>query len=504
MVGPLALPIVYLLAQALTGGEGSIVLPAGRLFQLAVNTLALVAGVVFAATSIGLATAWLTTRTDLTGARVWSTLTVLPLVIPSFVGALALLGATGRQGVISRALAQIGVGPLPIPHGYFGAFVALTMFTFPYVHLLAVPALRKLDAGFEEAARGLGASPTRVFRTITLPQVGPSLRAAMLLVALYTMADFGAVSLLRYDTFTRAIFLQYAGRLDRRPATLLAGTLVVIALVVIWGERRSRGRAAILGGRVLRSPRRVALTGWKRLAAFGFLGSMVTGSLVLPIAVLMGWWLRGAAAGQAPLAVWSETGRSLLVSAITAIVAAVAVLPIAILTVRYRSRVGAVCESLAWSLYSLPHLTVGLAVLLMGLTVLTPFYQTLPLLLFAYLIMFLPQAMGPTQAALGQVAPSLEEASRSLGRSALATTRRITVPLVGRGMLAGAGLVFLTTMKELPATLLLRPTGFETLAVRIWSTTSEGFYTRASMAALVLVAVSAVPLHLLVSRNTNE
>ncbi len=504
IVGPLALPIVYLLAQSLGGGAGSSVLAPGRLAQLAVNTLVLMAGVVVAATSIGFTTAWLTTRTDLPGARFWSTLAALPLVIPSFVGALALLGATGRQGIISQALAQVGVGPLPVPHGYFGAWLALTMFTFPYVHLLAGPALRRVDAGLEEAARGLGASPARVFRTITLPQVGPALRSAVLLVALYTMADFGAVSLLRYDTFTRAIFLQYAGRLDRRPATLLAATLVAIALVVIWGERRSRGRAGILGGRSIKSPRHVALSGWKRTAALVFLGSLLMTSLLLPVSVLVGWLVRGAGAGQAPVAIWAEAGRSLGVSAITAVVAALAVVPIAILTVRYRSRVGAVCEALAWSLYSLPHLTVGLAVLLVGVTLVTPLYQTLALLLFAYLIMFLPQALGPTQAALRRVAPSLEDASRSLGRSAWATTRRITLPLVGRGMLAGAGLVFLTTMKELPATLLLRPTEFETLAVRIWSTTSEGFYTRASVAALMLVAVSAVPLYLVVSRNSNE
>jgi iron(III) transport system permease protein len=425
-------------------------------------------------------------------------------VIPSFVGALVLLGATGRQGIVSGLLERVGLSALPIPRGYLGALFALTMFTFPYVHLMAIPALRRLDPGLEEVARGLGASPGRVFRTVTLPQVAPALRAAMLMAALYTLADFGAVSLLGYDTFTRAIFLQYAGRLDRTPATMLAALLVGIALVLIWWERRSRGRQALPGGRTIRPHHRVALTGPRRWLAVSFLGSVVLVSLVLPIVVLVGWWLRGVSAGQAPVAVLAETWRSLAVSGTTAIIAAVAALPLAILTVRYRSRVGAWCESVAWSLYALPHLTVGLAVLLVGLTVVTGLYQTLPLLLFAYLIMFLPQALGPTQAALARVSPSLEEASRSLGKTALVTARRITVPLVGRGMLAGAGLVFLTTMKELPATLLLRPTEFETLAVRIWSTTSEGFYTRAAVAALVLLAVSAVPLYVLVSRNAHE
>jgi iron(III) transport system permease protein len=503
VIAPLAMPVLSMLVEA-AAGVGGTTLPAGRLLELAINTVALVAGVVVGATVIGLATAWLTTRTDLAGARVWSTLLGLPLVIPSFVGALVLLGATGRRGIVSLLLETAGLSALPIPRGYGGALFALTMFTFPYVHLMAIPALRKLDPGLEEAARGLGASPGRVFRTVTLSQMAPALRAAMLLVALYTLADFGAVSLLGYDTFTRAIFLQYAGRPDRTPATVLAALLVGIALVLIWLERRGRGRQAVPGGRTIRPHLPVAVAGIKRWLAVSFLGAVVLTSLVLPITVLVGWWLRGLWAGQAPVTVLAETWRSLAVSGTTAIIVAVAALPLAILTVRYRSRVGAFCESMAWSLYALPHITVGLAVLLIGLTVVTGLYQTLPLLLFAYLIMFLPQALGPTQAALVRVSPSLEEASRSLGKTALVTVGRITLPLMGRGMLAGAGLVFLTTMRELPATLLLRPTEFETLAVRIWSTTSEGFYTRAAVAALVLLAVSAVPLYVLVSRNVDE
>jgi len=504
IVAPLALPVTYLFWRAFTGGPLEGVLPAGRLLELALNTVALVGGVVAGALALGTTTAWLTTRTNLPRPRLWSTLMTLPLVIPSYVGALALLGATGRQGVLTRLIEPLGWGPVPIPRGYLGAFLALTLFTYPYVHLLLIPAFRSIDPGMEEAARGLGAHNRRVLRTVMLPQVAPAIRASALLVGLYTMADFGAVSLLRYDTFTRAIFLQYAGRLDRRPATVLAAMLVALALAVVWWERRSRGRLGVPGGRSARQARPVEL---KTLAMFGaraFLGGLLLIALILPVAVLVGWLLRGMGAGQAPSGVLAETLRSLGVSGAAAALAALAALPLGILTVRYRSRMGVISETVAWSLYALPHLTVGLAVLLVGVTLLTPLYQTLPLLLLAYLMMFLPQALGPTQAALRRVSPSLEEASRSLGRSALATMTRITIPLVGKGVLAGAGLVFLTTMKELPATLLLRPTGFETLAVRIWSTTSESFYTRASFAALVLLAVSALPLHFLVTRDLHE
>ena len=501
VMAPLVFPVLYLLWQAGIGGPIAGSLPAGRLLQLAFNTMAITVAVMAAATLIGVTTAWLTTRTSLPAARTWSTLVALPLVIPSYVGALILLSATGRQGYLSILLEPLGWGPVPIPRGFFGAWLALTLFTYPYVHLMLVPALRRLDASQEEAARGLGASPGRVLRTVVLPQIAPSLRSASLLVGLYTLADFGAVSLLRYDTFTRAIYLQYAGRLDRRPATVLAALLVVIALVIVGWERHRRGPMTVLGGRSMRPPPLVRLRRGQTAGAVAYLSGLVLVALVIPLWVLVAWLQRGMAAGQIPAGVTAETVRSLLVAAGAAILAVTVALPLAVLLVRYQSRWGAAVEATTWSLYALPHLTVGLAVLLVGVSLATPLYQSLPLLLFAYLMMFLAQALGPAQAALRQVSPRLEEVSRSLGRSAISTLRRVTTPLMARGVLAGAGLVFLTTMKELPATLVLRPTGFETLAVRIWSATSEGFYTRASLAALVLLAASAIPFHLLVTRD---
>ncbi len=504
MVLPLVFPLAYLLWNAAFGGPWVGVLPGGRLAELGQNTLLLVVTVVGGSTAVGLTTAWLTSRTNVAGRRLWSTLAALPLVIPSYVGALALLGATGRDGMVSELIAPLGLGPIPIPRGIWAAALALILFTYPYVHLTLVPAFRSLDPSLDEIARGLGAGRRRRFRTVTLPQIAPALRNAGLLVALYTMADFGAVSLLRYDTFTRAIFLQYAGRLDRRPATVLAAILMVMALAVLWAERKSRGKMEIVGGRTVRPQPLLVLGRGAKIGAQLFLGAICLFSMVLPLAILVRWWIRGTLAGRETVAVWSELGRSLTVSAMAALLIVLVALPLAFLTVRYRSRVGQAAETVAWTVYALPHITVGLAVLLTGVSLLLPLYQSLPLLLFAYLMMFLPQALGPAQVALRKVSPSLEEASRSLGRPPITTVFRVTLPLIAKGLLAGGGLVFLTAMKELPATLLLRPTEFETLAVRIWSTTSEGFYTRASFAALVLIAVSAVPLHLLITRDLHD
>jgi iron(III) transport system permease protein len=495
-----ALVPVGLLAWTVLGGSADTGISTGRLLELAWSTAVLAAAVTATATAVGTATAWLTTRTDLPGRRVWSVVLTLPLVIPSYVGALALLGASGSRGMLSSLAGAVGLGPVPTFRGFWAAWAALSLWNYPFVHLLAAASLRRMDPALEEAARGLGASRVRTLLTVVFPQLRPALAASGLLVALYTLSDFGAVSLLGYETFTRAIYAQFRGRLDVGPALFLSGVLVLIALVLVGFERRTRGRMAYHADRPTRPARRWRLRG-RRILAIGYLSVVAGLALGLPATVL-GWWtVRGLQLGTDVGSVLAETLRSALVAGLAAAVTAVAAFPLAVVTVRYRSRLGAGLEAAAWSTYSLPHLAVGLAFLVFALRA-TPFlYQSLTLLVFAYLAMFLPQALGAAQAALRQVGPHLEEASRSLGRPALATFRRVVLPLVAPGMAAGAALVFLTVMKELPATLLLRPTGFETLAVRIWSAASEGLYTRASAASLVLLAVSTVPLYLLVARD---
>jgi iron(III) transport system permease protein len=502
---PAALPVGFLLWSALQhGAAGSQSIPLDRLGELLASTGLLTATVTVGASVVGVTTAWLTTRTDLAGRRVWSTLVSLPLVIPSYVGALALLGASGSGGVLTAILEPIGIGPVPVFRGFWAASAALTLWTYPFVYLLSAPALRRMDPRLEEAGRGLGASRWRTLLTVVVPQLRPAVAAAGLLVALYTLSDFGAVSLLRYDTFTRAIYSQFQGRVDVAPALFLSGVLVVVALGLVVFERRTRGRMRYHVDRPVRPPRLEQLRGASRLGALLFLTVLVGAALVLPAGVLLWWAIRGLSQGIALESLVPETLNSALVASLAVVATLAATIPLATLTVRHRNRFSNALETIAWSTYSLPHLAVGLAFLVLALRALPGLYQSVPLLVIAYLAMFLPQALGATQTALRQVSPSLEEASRSLGRSGLGTLIRIVLPIITPGLAAGAALVFLTVMKELPATLLLRPTGFETLAVRIWSAASESLYTRASAAALVLLAISAVPLHLLASRDLHD
>ncbi len=496
---PTVVPLVTLVAGVLTGDAATSV-PLDRLAVLLRNTLALAAAVTVTAVAIGVGTAWVTTKTDLPGRRLWSVIVAVPLVIPSYVFALTILGAGGPGGAISQTIGF----DLPSPTGFLGAWLALSVFSVPYVHLSVVPALRMLDPALEEASRGLGASRWRTFRTITLPMLQPAVASSALLVALYAVSDFGAVSLLRFDTFTRAVYAQYQGRIDRQPALVLAFVLMLVALAIVVIERRTRRRAAYHRGRPARRTHRIELGAPASAAAWTGLGVLSAFSLFLPIGVLVTWLARGLSAGQEIGAVWAEAARSLGVSLAAGVLAAIIAVPIAVVTVRHSSRISAAIETTVWVGYAVPHITVGLAMVTFALAAVRPLYQTVVLVVIAYAAMFLPQSVGAARDALQRISPDIELASRSLGRSSLATAMRITVPLMARGLVAGGALVFLTAMKELPATLLLRPNGFETLAIRVWAATGEGFYTRASMAALVLLAVSAVPLAAVTLRELDD
>jgi iron(III) transport system permease protein len=496
------LPIVYLVARALEADTSSWrLIMRWRTVSLTLHTIGLAVAVTLAATAIGVALAWLAVRSDMPGRRAWATLFALPLVIPSYVGAFTLLSALGPTGELQRLLEPLGVERLPDITGFPGAFLALTLFTYPYVYLVTVAGIRGLDPAFEEAGRVAGRSRARVFRAVTLPLLRPSIGAGALLVALYTLHDFGAVSLMRYPTFTQAIFLQYKAAFDRTPAAILSLMLAALALVVVVAERRARGRARYYrsGTGVARPLRPVPLGGW-RWPALVLSAAVIGVGLVLPAGMLLMLLARGLAAGTPlNLTIWAA-GASALVSGAGAVVALVAAAPIAVLGARYPSRRSRSVESLSYMGYALPGLVVALAFVFLASSYLPLLYQSLPLLVIAYVVMFLPQTAEPLRAGLLQLTPRMEEAARTLGRGRGRILKDIVFPLIAKPALAGAALVFLTAMKELPATLLLRPTGFESLSTRVWTSASAGLYSRAAVPALLLMLLSSVPLAVLARR----
>ncbi len=506
VAGLVLLPLIYLLLRAAAAP------PAAwqQLFQprtlaILLNSAVLTVTVTAASIALAVPLAWLLVRSDLPGRRAWTVLLILPLVVPSYVGAFSLLAMFGPRGILQGWLAPLGVERLPEIYGLPGAWLTLTLFTYPYVLLTVRAGWRRLDASLEEAAHSLGHGSRRVFWRVTLPHLRPSIAAGGLLVALYTLSDFGAVSLLRANVFTQAIYTQYRSSFDRSYAALLSLVLVAATLAILWAEQRARGQARTSrahgsSGRPLRT---IALGRW-RWPALALTGSVALLALALPIGVMLDWLALGLQRGET----WPGLGRAALNSfsaaGLAAGVTVLAGLPIAVLAARYHTRLARGLERASYVGFGLPGVVVGLSLVYFGATYAPWLYQTLALLVFAYAVRFLPEAMGSARSALVQVSPRLEEAARGLGLSPLRAWLRVTLPLARPGILAGGALVFLTVLKELPLTLMLAPTGFATLATQIWSATAEAFYARAALPALLLLAVSSLSVATIFSQDRDH
>jgi iron(III) transport system permease protein len=458
---------------------------------LARRSVGLAMTVTAASIVIAVPIAWLTERTDIPARRTLGIAAALPLVIPTYVGAFALVSALGPGGLVADLT---GWTP-PSPYGFRGAAVALTLFSYPYVLLTVRGALRGLDPSLEEASRTLGRGAVVTFLRIVLPQLRPSIAAGGLLVSLYVLSDFGAVAMLRTQTFTRAIFLQYRTAFDRAPAAVLGIMLVLITVLVLVLESRvGRADRSRLARRGPTRPAPVVPLGAWRWPAALLVGTVLVVALVLPL-VVVGWWLvRGLAAGQQFDAALAPMLRTLGVAALGAVAATLAALPIALWSSRDGSLPSRLAERVAHVGYALPGIVVAFALVYFGIRAAPLLYQTVWMLVIAYVVLFLPQAVGAQRASLLQVDADVDAAARTLGASPGEVVRRVLLPLSRSGALGGATLVFLTIVKELPATLLLAPTGFSTLATRVWSATEEAFYTRAALPALLLVLVGSLPL----------
>ena len=500
----LLLPPVYLLVRSLGGGsELWDLLFRARVASILGRTLLLVAAVSAGSVIIALPLAWLTARTDLPLRRTWAVLTSLPLVIPSYVAGFVVVVALGPRGMLQGALeGPFGIERLPSIYGFAGAMLTLTFLSYPYVMLTLRAALERMDPALEESARGLGLSPVATFFRVVTPLLRPAIGAGALLVGLYTLSDFGAVSLLRYETFTWAIFSQYESSLDRTLGAGMSLVLVGLALALVATEFLSRGRSRYYtaSSGAVRPPSVVRLGRW-RWPAVGMCATLTALALGLPVGILVYWVVRGVLAGEPLDSLWIATRNSVYISALAALAATAAALPVGLLSVRHPGVLSGVLERLGYVSFALPGIAIALALVFFGANYVPFIYQTIGLLLLGYVALFLSPALGAVRATLLQINPRLEEAARGLGRSPLGAFASVTLPASRPGIAAGASLVFLLTMKELPATLILSPTGFSTLATSVWSFASEAFFARAAIPSLLLIIVSGIPLALLMLRE---
>jgi iron(III) transport system permease protein len=502
-----AAPLGYLVYAALTEAEASALLLSADMLGPLRRTLTLAVLTSAASAVVGTATAWLVVRADVPGRRLWRLLLPLPLVIPSFLGAAAWIAAFAPGGLVQEFL---GVTDPPQVRGLVASVVVITLLSYPYVYLPVAARLNQLPPSLEEAARLLGRRPVAVFRQVVLPQTRGAILAGTLLVFLYAVAEFGAVQLLRYDTFTRAIFSAYKS--FQTPRALALGlNLALLALLVVVLERAVARAPSAARARAVQGLR-VRLGRW-RAPATALVAATVGLGLVAPVGVLVFWAgrgvLRGASRSSALVsdlgALVAPAANTARLSLAAAAVATAAVLPIAYVSVRRRSRAGTAANAFVVAGFAIPGLAIALALVFLALRAgpVSGLYQTTSLLVVGYAVHFGAQALRAAEVAVASVPRRLDEAARALGAGRTRRFLTVELPLMGPGLLAGAGLVLLSTMKELPATLLLAPPGMETLATRIWSASSEGFLADAAVAGLVLVALSGVLTWLLVIRRSD-
>jgi iron(III) transport system permease protein len=509
----IALPLTYLVIR--TAGVGleqlfSLVLRPRTLAVLLNSVGIAVASTLFSA-AIAVPLAFLTVRTDLPWRRFWLIATTLPLAVPDYVGSFALIAAFGPKGSLLQVwLEPLGVQELPEIYGWTGAILGLALFSYPYLLLNVQAGWQGIDPGIEEVARSLGYSRRETFFRIMLPALRPSIVAGGLLVALNALQDFGTTSVMRFDTFTRAIFVQYRYTFDRNQAAALALMLVSLVLLLLWLEYKAQSRAAYYS-RTAKSYRLAPLVhlGVWKVPAILFCLAVASLGLVLPIGVTLFWLVRGLTATGlneiVSLANVMQLGwHSVVAAGLAAIISTLCALPVAILAVRFPSRISTTIERTSYIGFGLPGIVVALSLVFWGANYLPWLYQTLPMLVFAYLVLFVSQSVGTVRSSLLQVNPQLEESAQSLGRTEWQTFREITLPLVSPGVLSGAALVFLRAIKELPATLLLAPIGFNTLATHIWKATENVSYSDAAAGALVMLVISISSTLLLLSQNRGK
>jgi iron(III) transport system permease protein len=489
------------------------------LLELVWNTLVLIAGVGTGVFILGVGLAWLVTMYRFPGRRLFEWLLILPMAMPAYVMGFVFLGIFDYPGPVQTTWRWMFGAKTWFPDivSPGGVILVMTLVLYPYVYLLTRTAFSEQSASTVEAARALGLGELGVFWKVMLPLARPSIAAGLALALMEALSDFGTVGVYGYSTFTVAIYRVWFGLFNREAATELASVLLGFTFGLLFLERHMRGRARFsqTEGCVHPVPPR-SLVGWHAWAAAAICGGVVTAAFLLPVGQLLYWTLStlGRPAFDARYPVF--LANTLMLAAVTAFIAVIAAVVLAYSLRLGRSPIVACCARLASMGYALPGSVIAVGVLLplafvdhslddflrraLGISSGLLLTGSMAGLVFAYLVRFLAVSSQTLEAGLVKITPSMDMAARSLGTSPGGVLRRIHVPLLRGSLGCAAILVFVDVMKEMPATLLLRPFGYDTLAVRIWQLTSESFWEAAALPALTIVAGGILPVLLLIRR----
>jgi iron(III) transport system permease protein len=470
------LPIAFIIGVSFETGWATLfpLVVRPRVGELLINTLLLVVITIPLCVVLGLALAWLTERTDMPGRRAWSLLATAPLAVPAFVHSYA------------------WVSLVPPIHGLFAGVLVSVIAYFPFLYLPIAATLRRIDPTLEDVAESLGLKPWAVFLRVVLPQLRLAICGGALLVGLHLLAEYGLYAMIRFDTFTTAIFDQFKSTFNGPAANMLAGVLALCCLAMLTVESAARGqvRYARVGSGSAREQRIVHLRTVPAALALTLQIVTCTLALAVPLVTLGKWLIAGGTHVWQLGELLPALQQTALLGIAGAVLTTLAAIPIAWLSIRAPGRLQRVLESCNYITGSLPGIVVALSLVTITIHFARPIYQTTITVLLAYLLMFLPRALVSLRAGIAQAPIELENMARSLGRPPALALWLITLRLAAPGVAAGAALVFLAITNELTATLLLAPNGTRTLATGFWALTREIDYAAAAPYALLMIVLS--------------
>ncbi len=491
------------------------------LAELLLNTLILSVGVGLGVLVTGVGLAWLTTLCEFPGRRVFEWALMLPLALPAYVLAFVAVGLLDFSGPLQTWLRSVFGDELRLPaiRSAGGVIMVLTLALYPYVYLLARTAFLAQGRSLMESARMLGLNPWRAFVRVALPTARPAIIAGLALALMETLADFGAVYIFNFDTFTTAIYKTWFGLFNLSAAAQLSSLLLLLVALALFAEQRGRGRARYYSGGKIEAAKRYPLRGARAWAATGAALLVLSLAFVIPLIQLTIWAAQAVRDGVNEN-YFGHVTHTMLLSACAALLIVATALLFGFVQRRWPGALSRAAVRLATLGYALPGTVLAVSIMLsftalqnqldaiarswFSLDTGLLLSSSVAALLFAYLVRFLAVGYGPVESALTRITPAMEMAAQSLGATPRETLWRIYLPLLRAGLLTAALLAFVEVMKEMPATLLLRPFGWDTLAVNIFELTSEGEWAQAALPALTLVLVGLIPVTMLMRPGTTR
>jgi iron(III) transport system permease protein len=481
------------------------------------NTFVLLVGVTFGVLILGISLAWLTSMCEFPGRRFFDWALMLPFAMPAYVLAFVFLGLMDFAGPVQSGLRYL----FDLPGNWFvevrnayGVIFVMIMVLYPYVYMLARVAFLSQGQSVFDAGRSLGLSPFKAFYKVALPMARPGIVAGLSLALMEALADFGAVAVFNYDTFTTAIYKAWFGFFDLQAAAQLATILLALVLIALTIERYLRGRSRFDENRSNRW-RRIELTGQRKWWVTFYCSMVFLLAFMMPLLQLVLWaWESRADLDGRYIDLFSHT---FILGCSAAILTVIGAFTLSYNRRLHNNMISKISVRFGTLGYALPGsvLAVGVMISLVWvdqrLADLVEFLFSMEValvlsgsvlaLLIAYYARFQAVAYGPIESAMERIKPSISEAAQSLGTTGWQTVKLIYFPMLRPGMLTAALLVLVDTMKEMPATLLLRPFGWDTLAVRIYEMTSEGEWERAALPAVALVIIGLIPVSVLVRKS---